>query len=137
MPVIDDLITYLDPLVSESATANPPTLVEGPMPELPNDCVALTTTPGEPAEWVMGAELSLPDLEVAHVQLMVRSTSMATATSRALAYHLLLNNLGKRTISGRTYFDVRSMDGEPYSAGQDVNLRWRRVVNYRVMKASG
>jgi hypothetical protein len=134
MPVVEDLITYLDPLIAEAAGVD---LVEGPMPELPDNCVALTATGGEVAEYTMGGELAPTDLEYSHVQMMVRNTLMASSISRAMAIHALLNNLGRRTINGRTYHHVRAMDGEPHSLGQDQNARWRRVVNYRVYKAAG
>lgn len=137
MPMVEDLIAYLDPLVTESAAGTEPSLVEGPIPEKPDVCVALTSSPGELPEWTMGPELSAPDIEIGHVQVLVRHTTMAACIAKALAYHGLLNNLGKRTINGRVYFDVRTMDGEPYNMGQDQNARWRRVVNYRVRKTSG
>src|SRR6185503_20990534 len=133
MPADADLVAYLDPLVSESATASPdPTLVEGPMPELPDACVAITHYAGEPAEdRVMSPSLTAPGIEVARVQVMVRNPDKATARTRAYAYHALLDNLHSTPISGRLYFAVESIDGEPYCLGQDQNSRWRYVANYR------
>ena len=137
MPLAEDLIRYLDPLVSESMDGPAPSLMEGPIGEKPDVCVALTVTAGELPEWTMGPEYSEPDMEIGHVQLMVRHTTMAGAISKAFEYHRLLRNMGPRSLSGRLYFDVQSMDGEPYSLGQDQNERWRRVANYRVRKISG
>lgn len=135
MPVMADLVAYLDPLVSETAGTN---LFEGPMPELPNDAVALDHYGGEPPEdRVMGASLSASGVYPARVQLMVRSTDMATAITKANAYYALLDNFGTAQLSGRTYFDIESMDGEPFSIGQDQNSRWRFVANFRIRKARG
>ena len=123
-----DLITYLDSLVSETAGTD---LFEGPPLELPDNLVALTHYAGEPAEdRVMGPSLTAPGIEVALVQLFVRNTVMATAKTKADAYHALLDNFSG-TANSRTYFQIESVDGMPYSLGQDASGRWRYVANYR------
>ncbi len=129
-----DLVTYLDPLIAETAGTD---LFVGPMPELPDACVALTQYGGEPAEdRVMGPSLTAPGVEVDMVQVMVRNASLATARTRAAAIHALLDGFNG-TISGRTYFNVESQNSEFFSLGQDMNLRWSLTSNYRVEKARG
>jgi len=134
MPAEADLVAYLDPLVSETAGIN---LFEGPMPEAPDNCVALTHYGSQRSDdYVMSASLSAPGSELVDVQLMVRNTVKATAIARAAAYHALLDNLQSVTIAGRSYFAIES-DGEPYSLGQDLNYRWRYISNYHIRKARG
>lgn len=134
MAVGADIVAYLD---SASALTAGTDLFEGPMPELPLICVAITPTGGEGGEYTMGASLSAPGLEQTRFQLMVRHTVQATAISNANAYHALLANLGPTTLSGRLYHNVEPIDGEPYSIGQDDNNAWRYVANYRAWKARG
>lgn len=123
-----DLITYLDSSVSETAGTD---LFEGPPPELPANLVAITHYAGEAAEGrIMGPSLTAPGVEVALVQLFVRDEKMATAKSKADAYHALLDGLDG-TLSGRTYFNVESIDSQPYSIGQDARALWRWVCNFR------
>ncbi len=137
MPVVTDLIAYLDPLVTEDATGLAPTLVEGPMPESPDDMVALTHYNSRKSDdYVMGPSLSAPGSEIESVQVMVRSTSMATAFARAAAYYALLDNLQGVVMAGRTYFTIDS-DGPPISLGQDINARWRFVASYHCRKQRG
>lgn len=134
MAVEADLVAYLDPNVSETAGTN---LFEGPMPELPDNCVAVTHYASERSDdYAMSASLTAPASELNRVQVMVRNTAKATAKSKADAYHALLDNLHNVTMSGRTYFAIES-DGEPFSLGQDGNLRWRYVGNYLVRKQRG
>lgn len=141
MPLEPALVAYLDPLISESASANPPSLVEGEMPELPDNCVAVAHAAGEPPEEesrVMGASLANDGVvEAPHVQVMVRNTARATARSKAQAIYALLDGLGPTTLSGTLYHRVESLDGEPHSIGQDQNGRWRFVMNLRCRKARG
>lgn len=134
MPLGADIVAYLDSATSLTAGTD---LFEGPMPELPNACVAITPTGGEEGEYTMGSSLSAPGVEIGRFQLAVRHGTQATAISNANTYHALLANLGPTTLSGRLYHNVESVDGEPYSIGQDENLRWRYVANYRAFKARG
>ena len=139
MPVDTQLVAYFDsqPSITDDPSANPPSLIEGPMPELPDNCVAVTHYGSEQGEeYVMGASLSEPGYEIENVQVMVRHTAKATAQSKAQAYHSLLDNLGPTTLSGVLFSHVDS-DGVPYCLGQDANERWRYVANYRVRKARG
>ena len=131
--VPEDLIVYLIAAgVSETAGG---TLIEGPSPELPADVVVLTHYDGEEAEdRVMGPSLTAPGVEVSLVQLFVRNSLMATAKTKADAYHALLDGLNG-TLSGRSYFNVESMDSMPYSIGQDSRELWRMVCNFRVEHA--
>jgi hypothetical protein len=137
VPVVTDLIAYLDPLVSETAAGATPTLVEGPMPESPDDMVALTHYNSRRSDdYTMGPSLSAPGSEIQSVQVMARSTAMATALARADAYYVLLDNLQGVVMAGRTYFTIES-DGPPFSIGQDVNYRWRFVASYHCRKQRG
>ncbi len=137
--VVDDLIAYLDPLIAAvSSTGTDPNLMEGPMPETPDTCVALTHYAGEADERSMGGSLAPADLETVRVQLMVRSTLMATAKSLAADVHARLNRLQNLTgaTSGARYKVIEAIDGRPYSLGQDKNHRFLRVCNYRVRFAA-
>ncbi len=134
MPVEADLVTYLDTQLSETAGTN---LFEGPMPELPAACMAITHYGGEAAEdRIMGPSLTPPGIEVPHVQVMTRSSAKATARTRAFAAHAVLDGFAG-TLSGRAYFNIESIDGEPYCLGQDDNHLWQYVCNYRVEKVRG
>lgn len=141
MPVEPAIVAYLDPLITESASTNPPTLYEGPMPEAPDACIAITHAAGEAADGrVMGASLANEGLvEQPHIQVMVRGVAndKAGPRTRAFAVHAVLDGYGPGTLSGVLYHRIESLDGEPYCLGQDQSLRWRYVANYRVMKARG
>jgi hypothetical protein len=134
MAVGADIVAYLDTATSLTAGTD---LFEGPLPELPDACVAITPTGGEGGEYTMGASLSAPGLEMTRFQLAVRNAVQATAISNANSYHALLANLGPTTLSGRLYHHVEPIDGEPYTIGQDDLMRWRYVANYRAWKARG
>lgn len=136
MPVDSDLVTYLDPLIAESAGVD---LVEGPMPEDPDNCVALTHYTSESARdfRVMAPSLTPPGVEIARVQLMVRNTDKVTARTKAYLIHGVLDGLITTVLSGRMYHQIEAIDGEPSCLGQDQNGRWRYVVSYRVVKARG
>ena len=79
----------------------------------------------------MGPSLTAPGIEVSRIQLLVQNSLMATAKSKADAYHALLDGLDG-TLSGRTYFNVESLDSMPFSLGQDKSERWRYAANFRV-----
>lgn len=138
MPVEPALVAYLDGLLAETAGTD---LFEGPMPELPNACIAITHAAGEPADGrVMGASLSNDGLvEQPHVQLMVRGepNDKAGPRTRAQAAHVVLDGYGPGTLGGVLYHRIESLDGEPYCLGQDQEMRWRYAANYRVQKARG
>lgn len=138
MPVEPALVTYLDTVLAETAGTD---LFEGPMPEFPDACIAVTHAAGEPADSrVMGASLVNEGLvEQPHVQLMVRGAAndKAGPRTRAMAAHAFLDGYGPGTLSGTYYHRVESLDGEPYCLGQDQEMRWRYVANYRVQKARG
>jgi hypothetical protein len=137
VPVEADLVAYLDPLVTETSAGATPDLVEGPMPEQPDDMVAIAHYLSEPSDdYTMGPSLTAPGSEIERVQVMARSTSKATALARAAAYYALLANLQNVVMSGRTYFTIES-EGPPFGLGQDVSNRWRYVANYRVRKQRG
>lgn len=135
MPLDTDIVAYLDPLVSETAGTD---LFEGPMPEFPDNCVAITHYNSQASEdYTMGASLTAPGAEFEDFQVMVRNTVKATCTTRANAIHALLDNAQMITISGRTYFSITS-DGPPSGVlGQDQNGRWRRTANYHAKKHRG
>ena len=130
-----DLVAYLDSVTSLTAGTD---LFEGPMPEKPDSCVAITPTGGEEGDYTMGPSLSAPGVEYGRFQLAVRRATKTLAQSDALAYYALLANLGPITLgAGVLYHNVESLDGEPYSIGQDANDLWRCVCNFRATKARG
>ena len=134
MPADADLVTYLDGATALTAGTD---LFVGPMPELPDNCVAITHYNSQRSDdYAMGASLSAPGLEVEDVQLMVRNTARATARTNADAYHALLANMHGATLSARAYYRIDE-EGTPYCIGQDQNGRWRFVANYTVRKARG
>lgn len=128
-----DLVAYLDAASSFTAGTD---LFEGPPPELPDNVAVITQTPGEPpGDQVMGPSLTAPGYEIPHVQLFVRHTVKATAKANADTLHALLARYFGTLPSGRVCHLVESIDGEPYTLGQDQNGRWRYVSNYRVRVA--
>ena len=131
--VAADLITYLDGLFSETAGTD---LFEGPpTPEGPANVVVVSHYMGEPGEdRVMGPSLTPPGVEVSLVQVLVRNTGMATGKTKADAYHAKLDGYNG-TLSGRKYFDIESINGMPFSMGQDKNTNWEWVCNYRCQHA--
>ena len=132
MSVESDIVTYLDSVTALTAGTD---LFQGPLPELPNNCVAITHTGGEKGEYTMGPSLSAPGIEMARFQMAVRRTDRATAFTDANSYYALLANLGPITLaSGKLYQDVESLDGEPYNLGQDDQDMWRVVCNFRAWK---
>lgn len=135
MPLDTDIVAYLDPLISETAGTD---LFEGPMPELPDNCVAVTHYNSQASDdFSMTPSLTAPASELEDFQVMVRNTVKATAESKAAAIHALLDNAQNLTINGRTYFTITS-DGPPSAIlGQDSNLRWRRSANYHARKIRG
>ncbi len=134
MPVAADIVAYLDPLLSEAGGID---LFEGPAPELPDNLVAITHTGGEPGEYTMGASLSGPSMEFARFQLMARNTDHTNCVTHANTCHALLANMGPVTVNARIYHHIENIDGEPFSLGQDDNLRWRYVASYRAYKQRG
>lgn len=126
--VAADLVTYLDALFAETGGTD---LFEGPQTELPANQVAVTQYAGDDAmDRVMGPSLTPPGVEVSLVQVVVRNTSMVTAKSKADAYHAKLDGYDG-TLSGRKYFSIESINGMPFTTGQDKNERWEWVCNYR------
>lgn len=138
MSVEADVVAYLA-AASLSLTAGS-NLFEGEMPELPDTCVAVAHYASEQSDdYTMGASLMAPGYEIERFQVMTRNATRATAISTANSIHAVLDNLGTTSnfgSSGRTYFRIES-DGPPFSLGQDQSLRWRRVANYRALKARG
>ena len=133
-----DIVAYLAAAgIGLTAGTN---LFEGPMPELPDACVAVTHYGSERSDdYTMSASLTAPGSEIELVQIMTRNTVKATGRTLADTIHTKLDNLGTTSNfggSGRTYYRADS-DGPPFSLAQDDNLRWRYVANYRVRKARG
>lgn len=127
--VAADIVAYLDALIAEPAGT---TLFEGSQPESPDSLIAVTQYGGEAAEdRIMGPSLTAPGAEISLIQVLVRNTSIATAKTKADAIHALLDNYDG-TLSGRAYFQIESINGMPFSIGQDANARWRWVCNFRV-----
>lgn len=134
MPAEADLVTYLDALIPETAGTD---LFEGPMPETPDNCIAVWLYATEKSDdFAMGASLSAPASELEHVQVMVRNTDKATAKSKADTVYALLDNLQNVTMTGRKYFAIEG-EGPPFDLSQDKSLRWRFVANFVVRKVRG
>lgn len=135
MPAEAALVTYLDALLTEAAGTD---LFEGPMPESPDNCVAVAHYDSlSPEGRVMGASLSdNAGLWPVSVQIMARNVSKTAAEARARAYLDLLDNLGPVTLSGVLYHSCEA-DGEPMNLGQDANMRWRFAFNLTCRKARG
>lgn len=140
MPAEAALVAYLDPLVTETAGTD---LFEGPMPEFPDNCVAVAHYDSQAPEGrVMGASLSdNAGLWPVSVQVMARNVSKTTAEARCRAYLDLLDNLGPVTLSGVLYHSCEA-DGEPFNMGQDQGGaegqgRWRFAFNLTCRKARG
>lgn len=135
-----DLVTYLAAQGSLGLTAGT-NLFEGPMPEAPDACVAVTHYSSEATDdFTMGASLSLPGSELFRVQLAVRSdrpevaNCKSVAEALAAAAHRFLENLQNLTgASGKLIFAMVS-DGPPANVGRDLNERWRYTANYGVRR---
>lgn len=136
MPVEADVVAYL--AAAGLGLVAGTDLFEGPAPETPYNVVAVAKYMTERSDdYTMGASLTAPGSELEHVQVMSRHTVKATAESRADAIHAVLDNLQSTTlVNGRTYFEIAG-DGPPADLGQDGNLNWRYVTNYRVRKPRG
>lgn len=135
MSVEADVVAYLAAAgLGLTAGTN---LFEGEMLEAPAACVAVAHYASEePDDRVMSASLTAPGCEIERFQVMTRGPVRATVTTLAASIHAALDNLGPVTLSGRTYFRVDS-DGPAFSIGQDQQLNWRRVANYRAKKTRG
>ncbi len=135
MPLDSDIVAYLDTQLSETAGTD---LFEGPMPEFPDNCIAVTHYNSQASDdYTMGPSLTAPGSELEDFQVMVRNTAKTTARTRANAAHAVLDNAQGLSLSGRTYFHITS-DGPPSGAlGQDANGRWRCTANYHARKVRG
>jgi Bacteriophage minor capsid protein len=136
LPLASDIVDYLDPLTTWTAGTD---LFYGPMPELPDSCVAVTAYAGESAaeERTFGPSLQAPQCEIGRFQVAVRGTVQATVAADALALHALLDGLGDATINGRIYFYVESVNGEPAFLKQDESQRYTYAASYRARKQRG
>jgi hypothetical protein len=129
-----DIIAYLDPSIDETVDVD---IFEGPLPEAPANCVAVDHYNSQPSDdYEMSPSLTAPGSELEDFQIAVRNTSRATARTKANAIHVLLDNLGPVTLSGRVYSQVTS-DGPPFCLKQDEGGRWHYVANYHARKARG
>lgn len=134
MPADSDLVAYLDTQLTETAGTD---LFEGPLGESPSNAIGVTCYASEPTDdRVMASSLTAPGSEIVRVQVMARNTSKANAQTRAAAAYAALDNLQNASLSGRTYFWVEGQ-GEPFCIGQDQNLLWAYVCNFRVRKTRG
>jgi Bacteriophage minor capsid protein len=131
MAVVDDVIAYIDANTALTAGTD---LFEGPMSEQPDAQVAVTHYAGEEGEYGMGTGGAA--VEIPRIQVMVRDTTMAAAKTTIATIHALLDNKGDLDLNGTRFYLLRSLDGPPFSLGQDTNSRWRRVVNYRIQKVA-
>ena len=139
MSVEADIVTYLDAQTALTAGTD---LFEGPMPEKPDICVAVTSYAGESAAQhrVFGPSLTPPQMEISRFQVASRHTSKATAESTAVACFAKLD--GFSGTATRTYFYVESTNGEPFFLKQDDGgdgggPRYTYVCSYRAQKARG
>lgn len=129
-----DIVSYLDAQTALTAGTD---LFEGPMPESPDACVAVTHYASQQSDdYTMGASLSAPGSELERFQVMTRALTRAAAITQANALHALLDNAQGLSINGRTYHHIMS-DGPPFFLSQDGTHRWRFVANYEGRKARG
>ncbi len=134
MPLEADVVTYLD---GASALTAGTDLFEGPMPESPDDAVAVVSIGSLPSDdFTMDPSLTAPGSELERFQVMTRATTRAAAITQSYAVHALLDNLQNTVLSTRTYFHVVS-EGPPSLLSQDLNHRWRYTAEYTARKARG
>jgi len=146
MPADVDLVKLLDKYLGGTGTGTSTgapsekagvDLFEGGFHETPENQLTVVHFDGEPPERSMGPSLSKPDLENVLVLVMARNVSLATARTRAKAFHVLLDNRHDYTSTGGTlYHLIESQDGPPRLIEQDSNMRWVVGASYRVKKAA-
>jgi hypothetical protein len=134
VPAEQAIVAYLDTVLTETAGTN---LFEGPMPETPEDCIAVTQYDAQEAEdrIMAGSLVNQQAVWPCQIQVMARSASKNTAQARAIAAFDALDNLGPVTLSGVTYHSVEC--SEPFNLGQDVTHSWRWAFNATVRKGRG
>ena len=141
MALLDDIATYLD------AQSTAFTLLAGTAGNLaktalldrtpaPDTMTSIYETGGSAPQWVFGS--TAPAIETAGLQLLSRSTSYATAHSRAFTAYRLLGGVKNRRLpttasTNCLYLDVNP-DQPPFSIGPDQQGRHLVSVNFTVRK---
>ena len=143
MPLLDDMATYLCSCTSAftlmAGTAG--NLVKAQLLDrtpAPDTLTALYETGGSGPMWAFGS--TAPVYETCGLQVLARSTSYATAHSRAFSAYVWFGGIRNKRVpnssAGSTsclYLDVQP-DQPPFSIGVDANGRWLSSVNFTVRK---
>lgn len=134
MPAEAAIVAYLDTILSETAGTD---LFEGPLPEVPINCIAVTNFDNSAAlDRVMsGSLVNQQAVWPAHLQIAVRNTDKATAISRAKAAFDALDNFAG-TLSGVTYHNIEAQ-GEPAFLKKDANESWVYIFDIVAEKQRG
>lgn len=142
MAVLDDIATYLDAqsslftLLSGSAGNLAKSVLLDRTPA-PDTMLALYETGGMAPSWVFGS--TSPAYETVSVQAISRSTSYATAHSRAFAAYRILGGIRNQYLPTSTYttkclYLDCNPDQPPFSIGPDQQGRHLVSVNFTVRK---
>jgi len=143
VPLLDDIATYLcactSAFIAMKGTAG--NLVKSQLLDrtpAPDTLTALYETGGSGPVWAFGS--TSPVYETAGLQVLSRSTSYATAHTRAHSAYVWLGGINNQRVpnsSGTStsclYLDVQP-DQPPFSIGVDANGRWLSSVNFTVRK---
>ena len=142
MPMLDDVATYLDAQSSQFKVMSGSTgnLVKAQLLDripAPNTLTALYETGGAAPAWVFGS--TSPAVETASLQVIARSTSYATAHTRAFTAYRILGGIRNQYLPTSTYstkclYLDMNPDQPPFSIGLDENGRPLVSVNFTVRK---
>lgn len=107
------------------------------MPHAPATCTVLYEYTGQAPQQRFSS--STPAYEIPHFQIVCRSTSYATARTKAHSIFKLLNGVVSQTIkpssgaTGCTYFSIEP-NQSPFDMGKDENDYMRVACNYAAKK---
>lgn len=144
MPLLTDMLTYLDAqdstLKKLSGTGTTGNLVITQLLDhtgAPDTLMALYETGGMAPNWIFGS--TSPAYETASLQVISRSSSYATARSRAYLAYRILGGIRNQYLPTSTYttkclYLDCNPDQPPFSIGQDSNKRWLLSCNFTVHK---
>lgn len=140
MAMIDDIATYLQAQSTLFTIGSD----LGKQAMLDSDSISNTFTSLYETAGVGGAEAFSGVADQAErvfdrpgLQVLCRSTSYATAASRAQTAYGLLDGMGMRTLptsTGTVYLSVDAVQA-PFSLGRDLNDRWIVATNYLMQRA--
>lgn len=142
MPLLDAVASYLDSsstvftLLSGSAGNLAKAIALDAVPA-PDTLAVLYETPGRGNGYSFstGAAATV-EYESPSLQIISRSSSYATARSRAQTAYTILDGLAGQTLSGTLYLDFAAVQ-PPFSLGRDRNDRYLCAVNFLVRKEVG